>query len=76
MRVDLLAIYQPFNQIFYFINMKKYKITQKQLQNLIDNFGITKTSKKLKIGYLKIKQMCDDLNIEIKLKKAGRKKII
>ena len=76
MRVDLLAIYQPFNQIFYFINMKKYKITQKQLQNLIDNFGITKTSKKLKIGYLKIKKMCDDLNIEIKLKKAGRKKII
>ena len=48
------------------------KITQKQLQNLIDNFGITKTSKKLKIGYLKIKQMCDDLNIEIKLKKAGQ----
>ena len=52
------------------------KITQKQLQKLIDDFGITKTSKKLKIGYLRIKQMCDDLNIEIKLKKAGRKKII
>ena len=33
------------------------KITQKQLQNLIDNFGITKTSKKLKIGYLKIKMV-------------------
>lgn len=52
------------------------KITQKQLQKLIDDFGITKTSKKLKIGYLKIKEMCKDLNIEIKLKKAGRKKII
>lgn len=52
------------------------KITQKQLQNLIDNFGITKTSKKLKIGYLKIKQMCKDMNINVSHKKAGRKKII
>ena len=52
------------------------KITQKQLQKLIDDLGITKTSKKLKVGYLKIKEMCDDLNITVKHKKTGRKKII
>lgn len=52
------------------------KITKNELQALINKVGLTKASKQLKCGYLTIKQLCDELNIVVVKKTAGRKKNI
>ena len=49
-------------------------ITKQDLQLLINKVGLTRASKQLKCGYLTIKKMCEELKIDIKKKKAGRKK--
>ena len=49
-------------------------ITKQDLQLLINKVGLTQASKQLKVGYLTIKKMCEELKIDIKKKKAGRKK--
>lgn len=46
-------------------------ITEKRLKKAIDKYGITKASKKLKIGFKKIKKYAEFYKIEIKLKKIG-----
>ena len=51
-------------------------ITKQDLQLLINKVGLTQASKQLKVGYLTIKKMCGELKIDIKKKKAGRKKNI
>ena len=52
------------------------KITKNELQALINKVGLTSASKQLKIGYLTIKKMCEELKIDVKKKNAGRKKNI
>ena len=51
-------------------------ITKQNLQLLIDKVGLTQASKQLKIGYLTIKKMCEELKIDVKKKNVGRKKNI
>ena len=51
-------------------------ITKQNLQLLIHKVGLTQTSKQLKISYLTIKKMCEELKIDVKKKNAGRKKNI
>ena len=51
-------------------------ITKHDLQLLINKVGLTQASKQLKVGYLTIKKMCEELKIDIKKKNAGRKKNI
>lgn len=51
-------------------------ITKQNLQLLIDKVGLTQASKQLKISYLTIKKMCEELKIDVKKKNAGRKKNI
>jgi len=50
--------------------------TKQDLQLLINKVGLTQASKQLKVGYLTIKKMCEELKIDIKKKNAGRKKNI
>lgn len=52
------------------------KITKNALQTIVNKVGLTKASKQLKCGYLTIKQLCDELNIVVVKKTAGRKKNI
>lgn len=49
-------------------------ITKQDLQLLINKVGLTRASKQLKCGYLTIKKICNELKIDIKKKKVGRKK--
>jgi len=51
-------------------------ITKQDLQLLINKVGLTQASKQLKVGYLTIKKMCEELKIDIKKKNVGRKKNI
>jgi len=51
-------------------------ITKENLRLLINKVGLTQASKQLKIGYLTIKKMCEELKIDVKKKNAGRKKNI
>lgn len=49
-------------------------ITKTELQTLVNKVGLTQASKQLKVGYLTIKQLCNNLNIVVIKKTAGRKK--
>ena len=51
-------------------------IAKQDLQLLINKVGLTQASKQLKVGYLTIKKMCEELKIDIKKKNSGRKKNI